>query len=69
MQSIFRSVGDLVGRTGGAKQSQLDSLYTRIKQDTDTTSTTYSSYTGNGRRIIAAPINDGERRWAATTGL
>ena len=58
-QSIFRSVGDLVNMTGGAKQSQLDSLYTRIQQDTDTTSTGYSSYTGNGRRIIAAPINDG----------
>ena len=59
VQSIFRSVGDLVAMTGGAKQSQLDSLHERINQDTDTTSTTYSSYTGNGRRIIAAPINDG----------
>jgi hypothetical protein len=58
-QSIFRSVGDLVNMTGGAKQNELDALYTRILQDTDTTSTTYSSYTGNGRRIIAAPINDG----------
>jgi hypothetical protein len=59
VQSIFRSVGDLVDMTGGAKQSQLDSLHERINQDTDTSSTTYSSYTGNGRRIIAAPINDG----------
>ena len=45
--------------TGGAKQSQLDSLLTRISQDTDTTASNFSSYTGNGRRIIAAPINDG----------
>lgn len=58
-QSVFRSVGDIVAMTGGAKQSQLDSLYTRINQDTDRFSTTYSNYTGNGRRIIAAPINDG----------
>lgn len=59
VQSVFRSVGDLVNMTGGTKQSQLDSLYTRILQDSDTTATTYQSYTGNGRRIIVAPINDG----------
>jgi Flp pilus assembly protein TadG len=58
-QTIFRSVGDLVDMTGGAKQSQLSSLQERINQDSDTTSMTYSSYNGNGRRIIAAPINDG----------
>ncbi|MBI2685022.1 MAG: hypothetical protein HYX27_01805 [Acidobacteria bacterium] len=58
-QSVFRTVGDLVTMTGGAKQSQLDSLDTRILQDSDTTATNYASYTGNGRRIIAAPINDG----------
>lgn len=57
--SIFRGVGDLVNMTGGAKQSQLDSLYTRIGQDTDSTSGDYNHYQGNGRRIIAAPINDG----------
>jgi hypothetical protein len=58
-QSVTRTVGDLVDMTGGAKQSQLDSLHERILQDSDTTSTTYSQYQGNGRRIIAAPINDG----------
>ena len=62
-QSVFRTVGDLVNMTGGAKQSQLDSLQTRILQDTDTSSSTYATYVsngqGNGRRIIAAPINDG----------
>ena len=58
-QSITRTVGDLALMTGGAKQSQLDSLLTRISQDTDTTASNFSSYTGNGRRIIAAPINDG----------
>ena len=58
-QTVFRNVGDLVNMTGGAKQSQLTSLSTRINQDSDTTSGSYSSYRGNGRRIIAAPINDG----------
>ena len=58
-QSIFRNVSDLAIMTGGAKQSQIVSLHTRIDQDSDTTSSSYSSYGGNGRRIIAAPINDG----------
>lgn len=58
-QTIFRNVGDIVIMTGGAKQSQLSSLHERINQDSDTTSSTYANYTGNGRRIIAAPINDG----------
>lgn len=62
-QSVTRTVGDLVELTGGAKQSQLDSLLVRILQDTDPASTTYAQYSqgneGNGRRIIACPINDG----------
>jgi len=58
-QSVMRSVGDLVTLTGGAKQSQLDSLFQRIGQDSDTVSTTYANYHGNGRRIVAVPINDG----------
>lgn len=62
-QSITRTVGDLVNMTGGAKQSQLNSLQTRISQDSDTTSMTYAEYVagnrGNGRRIVAVPINDG----------
>lgn len=58
-QSIFRVVGDLVNLTGGAKQDQLNSLHTRILQDSDTTATRYADYRGNGRRIIAAPVNDG----------
>lgn len=62
-QSVERGIGDLVDLTGGAKQSQLDSLMARILQDSDAASTTYAQYTsrgeGNGRRIIACPINDG----------
>lgn len=58
-QSVTRVVGDLVDMTGGAKQSQLESLQTRILQDSDATASNFSSYRGNGRRIVAVPINDG----------
>lgn len=62
-QSVFRSVGDLVTMTGGAKQSQLTSLETRILQDSDSSSLTYEQYVagghGNRRRIVAVPLNDG----------
>lgn len=62
-QSITRTIGDLVSMSGGAKQSQLDSLLTRIAQDSDPNSLTYAQYQargeGSGRRIIACPINDG----------
>lgn len=62
-QSITRVVGDPVQMTGGAKQSQLDSLEDRIRQDSDSTSQTYAQYvenaSGNSRRIVAVPINDG----------
>jgi Flp pilus assembly protein TadG len=58
-QSVFRSVGDIVDMTGGTKQTELDALNTRINQDTDINSQVFSTYNGNGRRIIACPINDG----------
>lgn len=62
-QTVFRSVGDLVQFTGGAKQTILDALTTRILQDTDSQSLTFAQYlnrgTGNGRRIVACPLNDG----------
>ncbi len=41
-----------------------DALVERVRQDSDTTSTTFAEYLangqGNGRRIVAAPINLGE---------
>ena len=62
-QSVFRVVGDLVAMTGGAKQTQLNSLQDRISQDSDSSSLTYAQYVssahGNSRRIVAVPINDG----------
>lgn len=62
-QSVTRAIGDSVVMTGGAKQTQLTSLLNRIGTDTDSTSATYADYvqkaTGNGRRIVAAPVNLG----------
>ncbi|MEN6533468.1 MAG: Tad domain-containing protein [Bryobacteraceae bacterium] len=60
-QSNVLSLGDTVNMTGGNKQTQRDSLIARVNQDTDVTSATYAEYvasdTGNGRRLIAVPIN------------
>lgn len=62
-QSVYRQVGDIIDMTGGAKQTILDALQTRINQDTDSSSFYYSDYRaggrGNGRRIVGVPINDG----------
>ncbi|MCW5977887.1 MAG: hypothetical protein KIT09_07405 [Bryobacteraceae bacterium] len=64
-QSVFRQVGDSVTMTGGAKQTMQDAIVERIRQDTDTTSNTFAEYfnggrtRGNGRRLVAAPINLG----------
>jgi hypothetical protein len=62
-QTIVRQVGDSVNMTGGAKQTQLDALRARIAQDTDTSADSYAEYAasghGNGRRIVAVPINTG----------
>lgn len=65
-QTVFRQVGDSVAMTGGAKQTQKDSLVERVRQDSDRTSVTFSEYfnggnpLGNGRRLVACPINLGE---------
>jgi hypothetical protein len=57
------TVGLPVEMTGGNKQTQRDSLITRINQDSDPTSATYAQYdaagAGNGRRLVAVPINNG----------
>jgi len=69
-QSITRTLGDSVNMTGGAKQTQQDALVERVRQDGDQTSNTYAQYYdtathsylngGNGRRLIACPVNMGE---------
>jgi len=48
-----------VSLSGGNKNSEGDSLTNRFNQDSDTTSTHYSSYTGNGRRLITVAVNSG----------
>jgi hypothetical protein len=62
-QTVFRGIGDTVEMTGGTKQTQRDALQTRIGQDSDPFSDTYAEYMenneGNGRRLVAVPINTG----------
>jgi hypothetical protein len=62
-QTIFRTVGDSVVMTGGAKQTQRDSLLNRVAQDTDSSAADFAAYLqrdrGNGRRLVAVPINTG----------
>jgi len=58
-QTRSLEVGDVVTMTGGAKQTQRDSLINRANQDTDTSATRYADYAGNGRRLVVAPINSG----------
>ena len=62
-QTVWRGIGDTVNMTGGAKQTELDALQVRVGQDTNSTAADYQSYassgTGNGRRLVAAPINTG----------
>jgi hypothetical protein len=63
-QTVFRQIGDSVVMTGGAKQTMRDALVERVRQDSDTTSSSFAEYiangAGNGRRIVAAPINLGQ---------
>jgi hypothetical protein len=62
-QTVNRTIGEPVTMTGGIKQTQLTSLLARIRQDVDQTSATFADYSstgvGNGRRVVAVPINTG----------
>lgn len=58
-QSTVRQVGDTIVMTGGAKTAVHAALVERIGQDTDQFSARYADYAGNGRRIVAVPVNDG----------
>lgn len=58
-QTVFRTIGDSVNMTGGAKQTERDAIIERINQDTDTSSNTMEGYHGNTRRLIGVPINAG----------
>ncbi|MBI5086192.1 MAG: Tad domain-containing protein [Acidobacteria bacterium] len=63
LQTVELGIGGQVTMTGGAKQSMLDAIITRVRQDADTSSQNYSTYAlarrGTGRRLVAAPINTG----------
>jgi Flp pilus assembly protein TadG len=56
-------IGDPVPMVGGNKNTEGGALATRVLEDSDSTSATYSAYIsggkGNGRRIVGLPINSG----------
>lgn len=57
------TVGDPVFMASGNKQSMERAMQDRVLQDTNTTARTYSEYnaseTGNGRRLVVVPVNEG----------
>jgi len=57
------NIGDPVPMVGGAKNTEASALDTRVQEDSDPNSATYSAYlangTGNGRRVIGVPVNGG----------
>jgi len=67
-QTVWRGIGDSVNMTGGAKQTELDALLVRVGQDTNSSAPDYESYatagTGNGRRLVGAPINTGDPNYS-----
>lgn len=54
---VILDPGDIIDVVTGNKNVG-PSLAVRIAQDTDSTSTSYSTYSGNGRRILIVPVND-----------
>jgi hypothetical protein len=52
------TIGSVIDHVGGQK-SVTDAVEERFNQDTDTTSTTYADYNGNGRRLLVVPVNNG----------
>jgi len=49
--------GDNAPLNGGESRTAVNTnMTTRIQQDTDQTSATYATYTGNGRRVVTVPI-------------
>jgi len=58
-QTVYRQIGDSVTMTGGTKATITQAVIDRIYTDSDTQSATFDEYTGNGRRIMACPVNTG----------
>jgi hypothetical protein len=62
-QLVPITIGQEVPMVGGNKNTEGNALASRVAEDSNTTSTTYSDYvasgTGNGRRVVGVPINSG----------
>jgi hypothetical protein len=62
-QSQPITIGDPVPMVGGNKNTEGAALDARVNEDSDPNSATYAAYMalgqGNGRRVVAVPINDG----------
>jgi hypothetical protein len=68
-QTTAIEIGDPVPMVGGNKNTEGSALDSRVLEDSDSLSPTYSAYmalgTGNGRRVIAVPINSGPSAFTA----
>jgi hypothetical protein len=68
-QATVINIGDTVPMVGGNKNTEGAALDTRVLEDSDSLSATYANYmaggTGNGRRIIGAPVNSGPPNFIA----
>jgi Flp pilus assembly protein TadG len=53
------SIDQSVNPTTGDKNKEVTALNNRAAQDTDNTSMTYATYSGNGRRLITVVVNSG----------
>jgi hypothetical protein len=62
-QLVPITIGEEVPMVGGGKTTEATALASRVAEDSNTTSATYSDYvasgTGNGRRVVGVPINSG----------
>ena len=71
------TIGCIIGMADGIKNGRKETMEDRVTSDTDTTSATFATYEanrangsrrGNGRRVIAVPINNGTVAASATSG-
>jgi Flp pilus assembly protein TadG len=51
-------IGDPISLLTSARETENAAIGARVAQDADARSLTYALYSGNGRRIIAAPVSD-----------
>jgi len=62
-QTSVINIGDPVPMVGGNKNTEGNALDIRVQEDSDPLSATYTAYmalgTGNGRRLVGVPVNNG----------